>query len=165
MRPLLPTLHRHHHPSTALPLLLRSFAHCKPQKPPPQPSPPTPPSPPKPPQKSATFTLHDVSWEDPYSWMSSLNDKVAMRHMDVYMEQEEKYTEAVMADSQRLVSKLQSEMASRFASDLSTPPLRWGPWYTHAHHIVCVYIYIFLYISIFYTPVRQLMVSYACAFS
>ncbi|XP_058186222.1 uncharacterized protein LOC131303390 isoform X1 [Rhododendron vialii] len=125
MRPLLPTLH---HPSIALPLLLRSFAHSKPQKPPPQPPPPTPPSPPKPPQKSATFTLHDVSWEDPYSWMSSLNDKVAMRHMDVYMEQEEKYTEAVMADSQRLVSKLQSEMASRFASDLSTPPLRWGPW-------------------------------------
>lgn len=44
------------------------------------------------------------------------------------MEQEEKYTEAVMADTDRLQSKLQSEMASRMASDLSTPPLRWGPW-------------------------------------
>lgn len=61
--------------------------------------------------------------------MSQLNDKVAMRHMDVYMEQEEKYTEAVMSDTERLQSKLQSEMASRFAFDLSTPPLRWGPWY------------------------------------
>jgi len=61
--------------------------------------------------------------------MSNLSDKVAMRHMDVYMEQEEKYTEAVMSDTERLQAKLQSEMASRFAFDLSTPPLRWGPWY------------------------------------
>lgn len=60
--------------------------------------------------------------------MSQLNDKVAMRHMDVYMEQEEKYTEAVMSDTERLQSKLQSEMASRLSFELSTPPLRWGPW-------------------------------------
>lgn len=60
--------------------------------------------------------------------MSQLNDKVAMRHMDVYMEQEEKYTEATMSDTERLQSKLQSEMASRFSFDLSTPPLHWGPW-------------------------------------
>lgn len=72
--------------------------------------------------------MHEITWEDQYSWMSSLNDKVAMRHMDVYMEQEEKYTEAVMTGTERLQSKLQSEMASRLAFDLSTPPLRWGPW-------------------------------------
>lgn len=72
--------------------------------------------------------MHDITWEDPYSWMSRLNDKVAMRHMDVYMEQEEKYVEAVMADTERLQSKLQSEMASRLDFDLSTPPLRLGPW-------------------------------------
>lgn len=64
--------------------------------------------------------------------MSQLNDKVAMRHMDVYMEQEEKYTEAVMSDTERLQSKLQSEMGSRLSNDLSTPPLRWGPWYSSA---------------------------------
>ncbi|GMP28176.1 hypothetical protein CsSME_00003830 [Camellia sinensis var. sinensis] len=126
MSHLLATLHRHRClrlPSTALPLCRP--AHYKPQKPKP---PPSPPKPPKPPKKPRTFTLHDTTWEDPYSWMSSLNDKVAMRHMDVYMEQEEKYTEAVMADTDRLQSKLQSEMASRMASDLSTTPLRWGPW-------------------------------------
>ncbi|GFY91184.1 prolyl oligopeptidase family protein [Actinidia rufa] len=33
-----------------------------------------------------------------------------------------------MSDTDHLQSKLQSEIASRFASDLSTPPLRWGPW-------------------------------------
>lgn len=93
------------------------------------PTAPAPPTPPKPPKKPQSFTFHDSTWEDPYSWMSSLSDKVAMRHMDVYMEQEEKYTEAVMADTERLQSKLQSEMASRLALELSTPPLRWGPWY------------------------------------
>ncbi|KAL7101258.1 hypothetical protein ACP275_08G044200 [Erythranthe tilingii] len=101
---------------------------CKrPQAQKPQP-PPAPPSPPKPPKKPVSFSLHGESWEDEYNWMSQLNDKVAMRHMDVYMEQEEKYTEAVMSDTERLQSKLQSEIASRLAAELATPPLRWGPW-------------------------------------
>ncbi|KAL7611071.1 hypothetical protein Lser_V15G11407 [Lactuca serriola] len=39
-----------------------------------------------------------------------------MRHMDVYMEQEEKYTKAILADTDRLQSKLQPEMASRMSS-------------------------------------------------
>ncbi|KAI4327512.1 hypothetical protein L6164_019962 [Bauhinia variegata] len=99
--------------------------HYKAPKPAAPPSPPTPPKPPKKPQK---FNFHGIVWEDPYSWMSNLGDKVAMRHMDVYMEQEEKHTEAVMSETECLQSKLQSEMASRMAFELSTPPLRWGPW-------------------------------------
>ncbi|KAI9089018.1 hypothetical protein K1719_029297 [Acacia pycnantha] len=91
-------------------------------------TPPSPPTPPKPPKKPQKFEFHGITWEDMYSWMSSLNDKVAMRHMDVYMEQEEKYTEAIMSETERLQSKLQSEMAARMAFELSTPPLRWGPW-------------------------------------
>nr|GMC68695.1 protease 2-like [Ipomoea batatas] len=127
MRHLLAALRRsdRRHICITHPIYYIPFAYYRPQKPQP---PPSPPLPPKPPKKPATFTLHGESWEDPYSWMSQLNDKVAMRHMDVYMEQEEKYTEAVMSDTERLQSKLQSEMASRMAYDLSTPPLRWGPW-------------------------------------
>ncbi|KAK3412230.1 hypothetical protein EUGRSUZ_I01019 [Eucalyptus grandis] len=94
----------------------------------PPPAPPDPPKPPRPPRKPEAFALHGAAWEDPYSWMSKLNDKVAMRHMDVHMEQEEKYTEAFMSDTDKLQSKLQSEMASRLSFELSTPPLRWGPW-------------------------------------
>ncbi|KAM7257097.1 hypothetical protein ACFE04_012838 [Oxalis oulophora] len=60
--------------------------------------------------------------------MSGLNDRVAMRHMDIYMEQEEKYLEVVMMNTERLQSKLQSEMGSRLQYDLSTPPLMWSPW-------------------------------------
>lgn len=76
--------------------------------------------------------------------MSHLNDKVAMRHMDIYMEQEEKYTEAVMSDTEKLQSKLQSEMASRLHFDLSTSPIRWGPWLYYKrveagkqYHVLC----------------------------
>ena len=49
-------------------------------------------------------------------------------YMDVYMEQEEKYAEAVMSDTLKLQRKLQSEMARRMVNQLCTPPLRWGPW-------------------------------------
>ncbi|KAJ4843267.1 hypothetical protein Tsubulata_009870 [Turnera subulata] len=109
----------HHQPHL---LLLRRYKSPKPA------AAPAPPSPPKPPKKPQSFTIHDATWEDPYSWMANLTDKVAMRHMDVYMEQEEKYAEAVLSDTERLQGKLQSEMASRLNFDLSTPPLRWGPW-------------------------------------
>ncbi|XP_061352527.1 uncharacterized protein LOC133297406 [Gastrolobium bilobum] len=103
-------------------ILCRQYKAAKAAK---APSPATPPKAPKKPQK---FSFHGMTWEDPYSWMSKLNDNVSMRHMDVYMEQEEKYTEAVMFDSERLLNKLQLEMASRMPFELSTPPLRWGPW-------------------------------------
>ncbi|KAK2981021.1 hypothetical protein RJ640_012180 [Escallonia rubra] len=104
MRQFRSALRNYHRRPTSTPSL-RS-AHYKSQPPPPPP-PPSPPTPPKPPKKPQAFTLHDQTWEDPYSWMSMLNDKVAMRHMDVYMEQEEKYTEAVMSGTERLQSKLQ----------------------------------------------------------
>ncbi|KAJ0963395.1 hypothetical protein J5N97_028517 [Dioscorea zingiberensis] len=94
------------------------------------PPPPPPPTPPKPPRKTVSFTVHGVTWEDPYSWMANLSDTAAMRHMDVCMEQEEKYAEAAMAaaGADRLHQKLQLEMASRMASDPCSPPVKWGPW-------------------------------------
>ncbi|KAK9678590.1 hypothetical protein RND81_11G221800 [Saponaria officinalis] len=101
-------------------------AHKKAKKAPPKPPPPTPP---KPPKKADKITgPNGETWEDNYNWMSKLSDKVAMRHMDVYMEQEEKYTEAVLFDTQRLQSKLQSEMANRIPYFLTSPPFKWGPW-------------------------------------
>ena len=88
--------------------------------------------------------------------MSNLSDKVAMRHMDVYMEQEEKYTEAVMSDTERLQAKLQSEMASRFAFDLSTPPLRWGPWY------VMSFVFFFFYFLLGFVFIFTIYVDPSC---
>ncbi|CAO2830800.1 unnamed protein product [Amaranthus hypochondriacus] len=111
--------------STSL-LQSRRHVHRKTQK---KSKPPPPPTPPKPPKRVEKMTSpHGETWEDPYSWMSKLNDNVSMRHMDVYMEQEEKYTEAVLSDTFNLQSKLQSEIASRLPYDLSSPPFLWGPW-------------------------------------
>ncbi|MCL7039468.1 hypothetical protein MKW94_021649 [Papaver nudicaule] len=110
------------------------FIHRKPSKqqkpPPPVPAP----KPPNPPQKPVSFSHHGETWEDPYSWMTNLDNKVAMRHMDVYMEQEEKYTEAVMSDTERIRNKLQSEMAVRINSNLSSVPMKWGPWLVFGFH-------------------------------
>nr|CAD1819508.1 unnamed protein product [Ananas comosus var. bracteatus] len=120
-----------------LPLfLLRRLLHrrgTKPRTSPPPPLPP-PPTPPKPPQKPVPFTVHGVTWNDPYSWMSSLSDSVAMRHMDVYMEQEEKYAEAAMAaaGADRLVRKLQIEMARASPPSSPLPPCGGGPGSTTA---------------------------------
>ncbi|KAJ4760020.1 Prolyl oligopeptidase family protein [Rhynchospora pubera] len=104
----------------------RAGRASKPQSPPLPP----PPSPPKPPQKPTPVSLHGETLHDPYAWMTALSDTVAMRHMDLHVEQEDKYTEAVLASlgADRSVRKLQIEMASRLASDLSTPAVRWGPW-------------------------------------
>lgn len=142
-----PTMRHHGH------RFLRRWAHYKPQKPQ---APPAPPTPPKPPRKPQSFSFHDSTWEDSYSWMSNLSDKVAMRHMDVYMEQEEKYTEAVMSDTERLQAKLQSEMASRFAFDLSTPPLRWGPWY------VMSFVFFFFYFLLGFVFIFTIYVDPSC---
>lgn len=98
-----------------------------------QPKAPGPPMPPKPPQKPFPIEIHSRTWNDQYHWMSHLEDRVAMRHMDVYMEQEEKYSEAVMSDTLKLQRKLQSEMAGRMVNQLCTPPLRWGPWLYYEH--------------------------------
>ncbi|KAG6489567.1 protease 2-like [Zingiber officinale] len=111
------------------------------------PTPPLPPpSPPNPPKKPTPFTFLGVTWHDSYSWMSNFEDPVAMRHMDVYMEQEEKYTEAVLIASgaDRFQRKLMIEMAPRMAADLCTPPVKLGPWlyYRRAEegkqfHVLC----------------------------
>ncbi|KAK3133492.1 hypothetical protein QOZ80_6AG0537250 [Eleusine coracana subsp. coracana] len=110
-------------------LLLRRHVHrrSKPSSPPP---PPPPPNPPRPPQKPEPVSIHGETWYDSYAWMGALSDAAAMRHMDVHMEAEEKYTEACLAacGADRLARKLQLEMASRLASDACTPPVRWGPW-------------------------------------
>jgi protease II len=108
-------------------LLLRRHVHRRSK---PSSALPPPPNPPRPPQKPEPVSIHGETWHDSYAWMGALSDAAAMRHMDVHMEAEEKYTEACLAacGADRLARKLQLEMASRLASDACTPPVRWGPW-------------------------------------
>lgn len=108
----------------------KSMPKVSPSLPPPPPPPPFPssPTPPKPPQKPISVTMHGLTWQDPYSWMTDVEDQVSMRHMEVHLDKEDEYTAEVMASSLRLQDKLQSEMSVRMASDLCSPPVKWGPW-------------------------------------
>ncbi|KAF8389892.1 hypothetical protein HHK36_024410 [Tetracentron sinense] len=69
-------------------------------------------------------SAHGRKWEDPYHWMSEADDP----DFSNYLNQENSYTQAFMADTQILQRKLLSEMTSRMPPKISTPPERWGPW-------------------------------------
>ncbi|KAL9245756.1 hypothetical protein vseg_019372 [Gypsophila vaccaria] len=114
------------HRTTATTTVILRHLHRKPPKAPPKPPPPSPPNPPKKAEKMSGPS--GETWEDKYRWMSELSDKVSMRHMDVYIEQEENYCEAVLADTYRIQSKLHSEIASKTPYELSSPSFLWGPW-------------------------------------
>uniref|UniRef100_A0A2N9EVB2 Prolyl endopeptidase n=1 Tax=Fagus sylvatica TaxID=28930 RepID=A0A2N9EVB2_FAGSY len=87
---------------------------------PPQQSPPLP--------KKVPFTVlaHGKTWQDPYHWMSNTNDP----DLSDYLTQENSYAEAFMADTHHLQRTLFSEMKSRMPTSISTPPERWGPWWS-----------------------------------
>ncbi|CAL8994756.1 unnamed protein product [Prunus brigantina] len=89
-------------------------------------SPPYPPASPPPVPKKVPFTVsvHGRSWQDPYHWMSNTNDP----DLSEYLNKENAYSEAFMADTGNLQRTLFSEMTRRMPAKISTPPERWGPW-------------------------------------
>eukprot|EP01018_Ginkgo_biloba_P001991 Gb_02707 [translate_table: standard] len=70
------------------------------------------------------ISVHGKTWYDPYHWMSNLEDPAVSAHL----QEENQYTEAVMAATIPLQQLLHTEMQSRMAPEISTPPERWGPW-------------------------------------
>ncbi|KAI4357962.1 hypothetical protein L6164_001874 [Bauhinia variegata] len=81
-------------------------------------------SPPVPKKVPFTVSVHGNTLQDPYHWMSNTEDPDFIE----YLNQENSYAEAFMADANKLQSKLSSEMRSRIPAKISTPPERWGPW-------------------------------------
>ncbi|KAJ7943291.1 protease 2 [Quillaja saponaria] len=85
---------------------------------------PLPQDPPVPKKVPFEVSAHDKTWQDPYHWMSNIEDIDLLE----YLKQENKYAEAFMADTHQLRHTLFSEMSSRIPTKISTPPERWGPW-------------------------------------
>lgn len=87
------------------------------------------PSQPPPLPKKVPFTLsaHGLTWQDPYHWMRNTNDPDFIN----YLNQENSYAQAFMADTHSLQRTLFSEMKNRMPPKISTPPERWGPWFVH----------------------------------
>ncbi|XP_059655634.1 uncharacterized protein LOC132302731 [Cornus florida] len=81
-------------------------------------------TPPVPTKVPFTVSAHGMTWQDPYHWMSNTNDPDFID----YLNQENSYAHAFMADTRKLQQTLFSEMTSRMPSKISTPPERWGPW-------------------------------------
>ncbi|CAK9142472.1 unnamed protein product [Ilex paraguariensis] len=81
-------------------------------------------SPPVPKKVPFTVSAHGMTWQDPYHWMSNINDPDFID----YIKQENLYAEAFMDDTQKVQQTLYSEMISKMPFKISTPPERWGPW-------------------------------------
>ncbi|XWS64154.1 hypothetical protein CRYUN_Cryun06bG0162200 [Craigia yunnanensis] len=71
-----------------------------------------------------TVSLHGHSWQDPYHWMRNINDPDFLNYLNL----ENSYAEAFMADTQTLQQTLVTEMKNRMPSKVSTPFERFGPW-------------------------------------
>ncbi|KAJ0986805.1 hypothetical protein J5N97_005161 [Dioscorea zingiberensis] len=99
--------------------LLASADHCPHSLP-------SPFKPPFPKKIPTTISVHGSSWDDPFHWMSNTADPDLLHYLD----QENSYAEAFMADTQELQRTLFSEMKGRMPPKVSTPPERWGKWCT-----------------------------------
>ncbi|KAK9266777.1 hypothetical protein L1049_012665 [Liquidambar formosana] len=86
-------------------------------------------NPPVPKKLPFTVSAHGRTWQDPYHWMSNTDDP----DLTQYLNHENSYAEAFMADTKNLQRTLFSEMTSRMPAKISTPPERWGPWLYHQY--------------------------------
>lgn len=82
-------------------------------------------SPPAAKKSPFSYSVHGVSLQDPYHWMSNTDDP----DLADYLRRENSYAEAFMADTQILQRRLFSEMTSRIPAKVFTPPEPWGPWF------------------------------------
>ncbi|GMH01817.1 hypothetical protein Nepgr_003656 [Nepenthes gracilis] len=80
--------------------------------------------PPVPKKLPFELTAHGRRWNDPYHWMSNIDDPDFVS----YLKQENLYAEAFMDNTHDKQKELFLEMTSRMPAKISTPPERWGPW-------------------------------------
>lgn len=82
-------------------------------------------APPVPKKIPFTVTTHGITRQDPYRWMRNTDDTDFLN----FLERENSYAQAFMADTETLRHDLVSEMKSRIPEEIFTPPERWGPWF------------------------------------
>lgn len=74
-----------------------------------------------------TVSAHGKTWKDSYNWMRNTNEPDFLH----YLNQENSYAQAFMADTQNLQRTLSEEMRNRMPTKISTASERWGPWFVH----------------------------------
>lgn len=93
------------------------------------------PSPPKAEKKPATDTRHGITRTDDYAWLRADNWQDVFRDTSVldpdirrYLEAENTYQDAAMADTEELRKTLFKEMRGRIKEDDSSVPMKDGPY-------------------------------------
>ncbi|XP_024015335.1 uncharacterized protein LOC18007840 [Eutrema salsugineum] len=81
-------------------------------------------SPPVPKKIPFAVSTHGITRQDPYRWMRNTDDADFLE----FLERENSYAQAFMADTETLRRDLVSEMKTRMPAEIFTPPERWGPW-------------------------------------
>ncbi|GAB2280158.1 hypothetical protein Dimus_014795 [Dionaea muscipula] len=80
--------------------------------------------PPVPKRVPFDVTAHGLTWDDPYHWMSNVDDPDFLD----YLKKENSYADAFMADTSTKQKELFLDMTARLPPRVSTPSERWGPW-------------------------------------
>jgi oligopeptidase B len=81
--------------------------------------------PPVAPKQPFLKEAHGVEWNDPYGWMCTPAGRARLTE---HLHRENRYADAVMADTLPLQRRLVQEMEGRMSTALATPPERWGSW-------------------------------------
>lgn len=81
------------------------------------------------PKKPHLKEAHGVKWNDPYHWMSTPTGKAQLTE---HLHGENRYADAVMAETLSLQRRLVLEMEGRMSAELSTPPERCGHWWYYS---------------------------------
>ena len=96
---------------------------------------PTLPTPPRAPKKPVTVVHHGINLTDDYGWLRAANWQEVMRDPAVlddairaHLEAENAYTDAALAGTKDLQTKLFEEMKGRIKEDDSSVPSPDGPW-------------------------------------
>lgn len=95
---------------------------------------------PKPPvaqTRPHSFTRHGITIEDPWAWLRDPNyPTVTDKDVLAYLEEENRYFDAVMAPLKPLSERLFQEMRTRIKEDESTVPQKDGDWLYWSDHEV-----------------------------
>ncbi len=101
------------------------------------------PQPPRAPMRPATYTCHGVAIVDEFAWLRAENWQSVMQDPSVlapdiraYLDAENAYTEALLADQAGLTERLFQEMKGRIKEDDSSVPQPDGPWAYYSRHVV-----------------------------
>jgi oligopeptidase B len=100
------------------------------------------PKPPRAAKRPVTSTYHGAMLVDDYAWLRADNWQEVMRdpalldaEIRAYLEAENAYTEAVMADTGALQERLFAEMKARIKEDDSSVPAKHGPWAYYSSYV------------------------------